>query len=144
MKLKRTITIAGFFGDPDWVGDHNAVELADAAFLKTSGRWTDIEWVFLFADANGNRVGADSGTVNAEVTFRKLSAEGVASGTAEKKYWRGATATGVVAGVLQHGGEDAAGGKTRRPSVEAAIRLTGAPNNPPSGATVLQIWMQGA
>lgn len=142
MKLLRTVTIAGMVADPNWVENENAVELADSAFFPLKLGWNDVEWMLLYVDANGNRVGADSGMVNVQVTFRKISAKGVTSGTPEKKYWRGATQTGVVPGVLQRGDFSASGGTTRRPGVQATVRFAGAISSAPAAAASVQVWMQ--
>ncbi len=141
MHLLREITISGFTGDADWVGDEDAVELADSAFLKMSGGWTDVQWVLLYTDTNGNKIGADAGTFNAQVTFRQQTAQGVDDGAAENKYWRGATQSSVNAGVLQNG-DAQFGGRTRRPEVELTVRITGALTAPPALAVRAQIYAQ--
>lgn len=144
MQLLRTILISSMTADPDWVGDEDAAELDDDEFLKLNFGWTDVEWVLLYVDANGERIGADTGTLNAQVTFRQMSAEGVASETREKKYWRGATQAGVTAGVLQRGDIGSSGGKTGRPIVEATVRMASAIASQPTAAVSLQLWMQEA
>lgn len=126
--------------DPDWVGDET-LELDDADTLKLSTGWTDLEWVLLYADADGNKIGADSGTANVQIVFKQNSGQGVTDGDAEAKYWRGATQTGISAGVLQNG-DSKAGGRSLRPEVRATVRFTGAITSPPAAAITAQIWAQ--
>jgi 3,4-dihydroxy-2-butanone 4-phosphate synthase len=67
---------------------------------------------------------------------------GVTDGDREYKYFRGATQTGIAAGVLQLG-DDQAGGRTLRGGhVEATIRLSSAITSPPAAAITAQLWAQ--
>ena len=139
MQLLREITIAGMAADPDWVGDET-LELADSNFMRLSPGWTGIEWVLLYADGNGKKVGASAGTINTQVVFKRPSAEGVAAGTAENKYSAGASTTGTAVGdIVLAGG---AGGRTLRPSVLATVRMTAAIAGAPAAAAKLQVWAQ--
>jgi hypothetical protein len=138
MKLLREITISGFTGDPDYVGNPALPQPPDSEFLQLGLGTNDIEWEMVFVNGNGDVVGPSSGTFDAMAVFRRQYDSKVV-------YSRGVLQTAVAAGVRQtvYASGQATGGKTKRPGGRFTVRVAGAITSPPAGAVTARIFAQG-
>lgn len=134
MNKIREITISGFAGDPDYVGNELAAEPADSEFLTLSVGHSDVEWFMDYVDGSGNRVGASSGTFNAQAVWKTQD-------NSRAVYSRGVTQTSVAAGIRQRVYDDT-GGRSKRSAGKVTIRITGAITSPPAGAVTARIFAQ--
>lgn len=134
MNKIREITISGYTGDADYVGDAAAAEPADSEFLDLSAGHVDVEWFMDFVDGSGDRVGVSGGTFNAQEVWRTQHG-------GKTVYSRGALQTSVSAGLRQLVYDDT-GGASKRSSGKFTVRITSAIASPPAGAITARIFAQ--